>query len=115
VAIGSPQYATISAAGNGDNTVVAAVAGYRIVVLGYVLVGSGAVNATWKSDTGGGAVALSGAIPLGAQTVVTAPAIPATSDSDAGYMQTASGKALNLNLSGAVGVFGHLSYALKAA
>src|SRR5215471_1579119 len=103
--------APITASASGDNTVVTAVAGYAIRVIGYCLTFSAAVNARWMSDVGGGAVALSGLL----YGVGTGP--PAVSASDVGvngrgWFQTAAGKALNLNLSGAVAVGGHVLYEL---
>lgn len=104
--------AVISAASSGDNTIVAGVTGKRIVVLGYVLVGGGTVNATWKSS---GGTALSGAMPLSSSTVVTAPVVPPGAGPAAvgyteGWFATLAGEGLVLNLSGAVGVYGHVFY-----
>jgi hypothetical protein len=104
--------APITAAASGDNVVVAAVPGYAIRVIGYVLDFLGTVNAQWKSDVGGGAVALSGLLSgVSASAPVVAPAVAANAR---GWFQTASGKALNLNLSAAVAVGGHLLYELIA-
>jgi hypothetical protein len=99
----------ISASSSGDNTIVAAVANYYIRVLGYVVVFSGTVNAKWMSDTGGGAVALSGLLYGVANSGVSAPVV---SENARGWFQTAGGKALNLNLSGATAVGGHVLYEL---
>ena len=112
----------ITAALNGDNTVVSGVAGFAIRVLGYVLsttfAAAGSVTATWGSDTGGGFSALSGALPF--QAVGTAftnpPAVvaPAAPPGSRGWFQTAAGKALNLKLSGAQQMAGHLIYELAS-
>lgn len=101
--------APIAASSSGDNSIVSGVAGFAIRVIGYVLSFSGTVNAKWMSDTGGGAVALSGLLYGVADTQVVA---PATDQTARGWFQTASGKALNLNLSGAVAVGGHVVYEL---
>jgi hypothetical protein len=96
------QYAVVDAAALGDNTLVAAVAGKRIRVLAFVLVGAGAVNAQFQSGASG--TALSGAMAFAASTVVPGTFNPA------GWLQTAVGALLNLNLSAAVGVRGMLTY-----
>jgi hypothetical protein len=103
--------AVISASASGDNTVVAAVPGYAIRVVGYVLTFSAAVNARWMSDVGGGAVALSGLL-YGVGTGPPPVAAPEMAFAARGWFQTAPGKALNLNLSGAVAVGGHVLYEL---
>lgn len=106
--------AVIAASGAGDNTIVSAVAGYSIRVLHFVLsFSSAAVNAQWKSDVGGGAVNLTGILygPLAAgqpQTIAAGEVAPA----GRGLFQTASGKALNLNLSAGSPVGGFIVYEL---
>jgi hypothetical protein len=105
-----PSSAPITASASGDNVIVAAVLGYSVRVVGYVLSFSGAVNAQWLSDVGGGAVALSGLLygpAAGAVLVAVEPGPNAR-----GWFQTARGKALNLNLSAAVAVGGSLIYDL---
>lgn len=97
----TPKFAIISAASSGDNIIVAAVTSKKIRVLNYTLVSAGTVNAYWKSATAG---ALSGAIPL----VANSGASPAYSP--VGHFETTAGEALDLNLSGAIGVYGHLTY-----
>ena len=108
-----PQSAPINVSASGDNPVIAAVAGYAIRVVGYVLSFSGAVNAQWLSDVGGGAVTLSGLLygpAAGAVLVAVEPGPNAR-----GWFQTARGKALNLNLSGATAVGGHVIFDLVGA
>ena len=98
----TPKFAAISASSSGANTIVAAVAAKKLRVLSYVISASAAVNAKWQSHaiptdktgllymaTNGGAVA--GFNP-------------------AGWFETIAGEALDLNLSGATAVGGHLSY-----
>ncbi len=100
-------FAEISAANNGDNTIVSGVTGKRIRVTGYLLVASGAVNAKWKSAGND----LSGAIPLAAQTVLPASVTPSfPGGASKGWLETNPGEDLILNLSGATLVAGHLSY-----
>ena len=102
----------ISTSTTGDNTIVAAVPGSAIRVIGYVLTAANAVNVKWMSDVGGGAVSLSGLLQFSFTTSGSVPPIvaPKSLPGGRGWFQTAAGKALNLNLSGAVQVGGHRSY-----
>ena len=99
-------YAAISASSSGANTVVAAVANKRIRVQNYLLVGGGTVTATWKSDT----TAISGGLPLVANSVVACSAGNSNPNGPDGVLETAGGAALVLDLSGAVAVSGHIRY-----
>jgi hypothetical protein len=101
----------ISAASSGDNTLIAAVTGRRIVVTGYVLISSGTVNAAFKS---GASTALTGAFPLTAQAGASAAPWSGAGTRKVGWFATSSSEALVLNLSGAVGVYGHLTYEVVA-
>lgn len=95
-------FAPINVSSSGDNTVVAGVTSKKIKVLSVVLVAAGAVSVKWRSGT----TDLSGAMPLAANSGFVLP-----SASPVGrYFETASGQALNINLSGAVQVSGHISY-----
>ena len=96
----TPKFAAIAASSSGDNSVVSAVTGKKIRVLAYALVASGAVNAKWRSAT----TDKTGLLYLVANTGV------ATANSPVGLFETAVNEALNLNLSGAVAVGGHLVY-----
>jgi len=93
----------------GDNTLVAAQTGQSVQVFGYLLVAAGSVAAKFKSS---GGAALSGAMPMAAQTVITAhetaPAGPVAGRPF--HFETAVGEGLVLNLSAGVQVAGHLSY-----
>ena len=95
----------IACSSSGANAVVAAVSGKAIKVLGYVLTASAAVNAKWQSastDLTGLSYFLS-----------TAPdklVAPVIRQGSGHWFKTAVGEALNLNLSGAVAVGGHLVY-----
>lgn len=86
----------------GDNTLVAAVAGRRIVVTGCFLVCAGAVTVRFESGTGG--TALTGQIQLTANDGWVLPHNPD------GHFETAINTLLNLELSGAVSVDGELTY-----
>jgi hypothetical protein len=96
------QRVAISAALNGNNTLVAAVAGRRIRVLGAVLVAAGIVAP--KFQTGAGGTDLTGAMPMVANGVLTLPFNPE------GWCETAVNTLLNLNLSAAIAVTGVLTY-----
>lgn len=96
-----PKFAAISASSSGNNTIVAAVPGKKIRVLSYVLVGTTAVTAKFQSGAGG--TDLTGAMPIGANGVVSA-------GPDEGHFETAAGALLNLNLGSAVAVSGHVTY-----
>ncbi len=98
----TPQYAAVSASSSGDNTLVAAVAGKNIRVLAYVLVASAAVTARFEDGAGG--AALSGQMQLGANGGVSAGFNPA------GWFETSDNTLLNLELSGATSVDGHVTY-----
>lgn len=97
----TPKFAPISVSSSGNNTIVAAVTSKKIRVLSYVIVAAGSVDAKFMSST---TTDKSGAMPLVANTGVSANFSPI------GHLETASGELLNLNLSAAVGVRGHLAY-----
>ena len=99
--------ASISASSSGDNTIVSAVSGKKIQILGMVLFAAGDVDVTIKD---GASTSLSGAMSLatdgnGFVLPLTHKAIP--------WNETSSGNALVLNLSGAVAVAGFLIYSTK--
>ena len=98
----TPKYAIIDAATSGNNTLIAAVAAKNIRVLAYVLVASDAVTARFEDGAGG--TALSGQMQLGANGGVSAGFNPA------GWFETSDNTLLNLELSDATSVDGHLTY-----
>lgn len=102
------QNAVISRATSGAGTaVVAAQAGKRIYVYGYVIMSAGTVGAKFESGDGSTQTALSGLFPLAAQAGVSFPL---------GHEPCFSlppGKALYLNLDAAIGVYGHVAYAVR--
>lgn len=97
---GEVKFAKITAASSGANEIVAAVTGKKIVVLSYHLSSAGTVNAKWQSAS----TDISGLLYTVANIGVPVAFSPV------GHFATASGEALNLNLSGAVAVGGHLVY-----
>ncbi len=95
--------APVSVSSIGDNQIVAAVPGKRILVLGYMLDASGGANTVkFRSAT----TDLTGAMDLVADTPLPVPWSPH------GWMITAVGVALNLNLTAATLVAGHVLYGL---
>ena len=96
------KYAIIDAAGLGDNTLVAAVAGKRIRVLSFFYVAGGTVVVRFESGAGG--TALTGQMTHAVNDVVPA------GFNEGGWFQTAVGALLNLELSAAVTVDGCLTY-----
>lgn len=97
-----PKFAVINAASSGDNTIISAVVGKKIRVLSYTLITADAVDVRWESGAGG--TALSGVMSFGANGGVS-PAFDPT-----GHFETASNTLLNMELSAAVQVSGHLKY-----
>ena len=98
----TPKFATIAASSSGDNTLVAAVVSKKIRVLSYTLVAAGAVVCRFEDGAGG--TAKSGQMALAANGVLTVPFSPV------GHFETTANTLLNLELSGAVSVAGHVCY-----
>jgi hypothetical protein len=97
-----PKFAKIVASASGATTVVAAVTSKKIRVLSYVLVANAAVNTKFQSHVT--PTDLTGLEYLGSNGGVSAGFSPA------GHFETVAGEALDINLSGAVAVGGHLTY-----
>jgi hypothetical protein len=97
------KYAVVAAAGNGDNTLVAAVAGRKIRVLSVHLTMTGtAVTIRFESAAGG--TALTGQMtPLQGTSIILA-------YNPVGHFQTLIGELLNLELGGAQAVAGSIVY-----
>jgi len=98
----TPKFAIINAAGSGDNTLIAAVADKKIRVLQYALVTSAAITVRFESGAGGSA--LSGQMQFAANGGISVPFNPL------GHFETAANTLLNLELSSADSVGGHLTY-----
>lgn len=97
----SVEFAQVSENAIADNEVLAAAAGVRFRVLAYTLnFGGGANTATFKS----GATAIAGPFTGAANATIFA-------DSSEGLFETAAGAALNLALTAATIVSGHITYA----
>ena len=98
-------HAVIDHAASGDNTIVAAVAAKRILVVAYTIVAAGAVTVRWESGASG--TALTGQMSLAANGGVS------TGEAMGGqFAPCATNTLLNLELGGAVSVDGHVSYVL---
>ena len=91
---------SVAAASSGANTLVSAVTGKRIRVTSCVLTSNGTVNAKFQSDS----TDISGLFYELQATGFTMPHNPN------GWVETAIGGALNLNLSAAIAVGGILNY-----
>lgn len=95
------QSTPINDAGSGSSELVAARAGYQIVVTGFFIVSAAAVNVTFEDGDG---TDRTGPLPAGANTVLVAPENPD------GWWHHASGQACNLNTSGNIQVSGVLKW-----
>lgn len=102
-----PLFVSVAVASSGDNSVVTGVTGKKVRVLGghLTMVGT-AVTIQFKSDTGGGATALTGAMAVAQNGSIPLPFNPF------GHFETAKAKDLNISLSGAQSVTGFLVYQL---
>lgn len=97
------EFAIVEASSGGtDNTIVAARTGpnLKIRLLGYDMLASGALSVRWRSGT----TPLTGPMPFAANGGKIAPFSPV------GHVITAAGQPLNLFLSGAVTVGGHIVF-----
>ncbi len=96
----TPKFAAITASASGATVVVAAVASKKIRVISYVVVANAAVNIKFQSNS----TDKTGLLYLAANGGVSGAYAPT------GHFETASGEALNINLSAAVAVGGHVTY-----
>ncbi len=96
----TPKFAAITASASGATSVVALVAAKKIRVISYVVVANAAVNVKFQSNS----TDKTGLLYLSANGGVSGAYAPT------GHFETASGEALNINLSAAVAVGGHLTY-----
>jgi len=98
----TPKFATITASSSGATTVVAAVTSKKIRVISYVVVANAAVNIKFQSHVT--PTDKTGLLYLAANGGVSGAYAPT------GHFETISGEALDINLSGAIAVGGHLTY-----
>lgn len=99
------QTLTFSEAAIGDNNLVAAVAGQRVLILGLYLSANGGANSAQLQDTGG-AIARSPLWDLGADEEVQMQIAPPSRF----WEKTAVGAGLDLNLTAATAVSGVLVF-----
>jgi hypothetical protein len=99
VRYGSVLFAQINATASGDTQVVAAVSGRRIVVVAFAVIASATVNIRFRSGT---------TDITGSMRLVEGGGIAHAYD--AGLFQTATGQALNINLSTNATVGGYVVY-----
>lgn len=97
----TPKFAAIAASTSGNNTIVSAVSGKKIRVLGYRFSANGTVAAKWRSSTAGDISGLSYLVQYASAGAAFSPV---------GHFETAVGETLQLNLDGAVAVGGHVTY-----
>jgi hypothetical protein len=102
-----PKRVAISAAVSGDNTLIPAVAGKKLCVLGVFLMAGGAVNATFYSGPPATGKALSGPVPMAANGGFV---VPPSANPEMHWIETAAGEALVLKLDSAVQVSGFVVY-----
>lgn len=98
----TPLFAKIVTSSSGATTIINAVASKQIRVLALKLVANAAVNVKWQSHVT--PTDLTGLSYLAANGGEVLPFNPV------GWFQTISGEALDINLSGAIAVGGHLTY-----
>ena|SRR5581483_4442460 len=97
-ALSAQKYFLISCSSSGANQIIAGTSGYKIRVLQYVITASGSVNAKWQN----GSTDVTGLLYMTADTGASVPYCKE------GLFETTDGNALNLNLSGATAVGGHM-------
>jgi hypothetical protein len=97
----TPQFKVISCSSSGNNEIVALVSAKKIRVLQWIVTASAAVNFKWRTAS----TDISGLFYAAAAGGGAGGAF-----NPLGHFQTASGEALNLNLSGATAVGGCLVY-----
>lgn len=98
----TPKFAKIVASSSGATEVVAAVTSKKIRVLAYTLQCNAAVNAKFQSHVT--PTDKTGLLYNGTNTGASPAFCPV------GHFETVAGEALDINLSGAVAVGGHLTY-----
>lgn len=96
----NPKYTPVNVSSSGDSELVAAVPGKRLKLISGLAVSAGTVSIKFKSAS----TDLTGAMPLIANSGFVIP------EATAGWIVTAQGEALNINLSGAVQVSGMIVY-----
>lgn len=99
------KFAKIDKSTAATHEIVAAIAGRRIRLLGYLLVAAGSQTATWQS----GSTTLTGAMSMAVGVPLSHPAAGDSMDI-LPAMQTEPGEALQLTLSQGVQVSGHIVY-----
>lgn len=96
----TPKWAIFTVSSSGDNQVVALVSGKKIRVLQWRVSANGSVNTKWRSAT----------TDISGLSYLIQYASAGGSYSPVGRFETASGAALNINLSAAVSVSGEICY-----
>jgi hypothetical protein len=102
----SVRFAQVDTSTSGDQTVVAAVAGKRILVCALVLNPAAETDLVFKSGS-------TEIVDLGGFRGTDEPPGLGLSFSPHGYFETAAGQALVMNVNGAVAVRGFVNYILR--
>jgi hypothetical protein len=97
----TPKWAAVASSSSGNNEVVALVSAKKIRVLCWIITASAAVNFKWRSAS---------TDKTGLFYAAAAGGGAGQSFNPLGHFETASGEALNLNLSGATAVGGQVCY-----
>lgn len=100
----TPKFLPINVSSSGDNVLLASDSTHKIRVLSYVIIADTAVAVKFTNGSAG--TARTGAMSLAATSGISAPYVPV------GHFETDTTHDLVLNLSGAFGVRGHLTYLL---
>ncbi len=98
----TPKYTAVDVNTSPNSTVLSAVTGKKILVMGCVLIAAGAVNIRFEDGAGG--TALTGVMNLTTNSGFTLPF------SEVGWFETSAGVLLNLELSAGTAVAGTLTY-----
>lgn len=102
----SVKFAKIDTSSSGDQTVVAAVAGKRVIVAAITLNPAAETDLTFKSGS-------TEIVDLGGFKGTGEPAGLSLSFNPHGYFETAAGEALVMNVNGALAVRGFVNYILR--
>ncbi len=97
------KYAVINEGSTGDNTLVSAVAGKKILMISCIIISAGEVGIRFEDGASTGTY-LSGIMPLTSNSGFTAPF------NEGGWLIGSTNTLLNLELSGTVDIDGMLTY-----
>lgn len=99
------KFVKVNATADGDNTVIAAVAGRQIRVVGYCISALAAGTITFQDDT-------ASAVVIGALKIADAAIVSYAGSEDAPAFEGGNGKGIEINTSAGLDITGHLTYVL---